>query len=178
MNTKSVLSKLGQNETKAVHMKTIQFTVNGEGTSATVMPEESLMGVLRERLNLTGTKFGCGSGYCGSCTVIVDGEAVRSCITPATAVEGSDVLTIEGLAMNGSLHPLQDEFMKLDALQCGYCTPGMIMNAYGLLLTNPEPTREEVIIAMDENLCRCGAHGRIIEAIQNAGKRMTKTVMP
>ncbi|MEA3462806.1 MAG: (2Fe-2S)-binding protein [Bacteroidota bacterium] len=159
-------------------MKTIQFKLNGEAATVSVMPEESLMGVIREKLGLTGTKFGCGSGFCGSCTVIMDGEAVRACITPATDAEGASVLTIEGLARNGSLHPLQDEFMKLDALQCGYCTPGMIMNAYGLLLNNPEPSREEIVIAMDENLCRCGAHGRIIQAIQNAGKRMTKTVMP
>jgi aerobic-type carbon monoxide dehydrogenase small subunit (CoxS/CutS family) len=159
-------------------MKTIQFELNGETTSVSVMPEESLLGAIREQLGLTGTKFGCGSGYCGSCTVIVDGEAVRSCVTPATDVEGSAVLTIEGLAKNGSLHPLQDEFVKLDALQCGYCTPGMIMNAYGLLLSNPEPSREEVVIAMDENLCRCGAHTRIIQAIQNAGKRMTKIATP
>jgi len=159
-------------------MKTIQFTLNGETVSLSVNPEESLLGALRERLELTGTKFGCGSGFCGSCTVIMDGEAVRSCVTPAEDAEGSDILTIEGLARNGSLHPLQEEFMKLDALQCGYCTPGMIMNAYGLLLSNPEPSREEVVIAMDENLCRCGAHTRIIEAIQNAGKRMTKSVMP
>jgi len=159
-------------------MKTIQFTLNGETVSLSVNPEESLLGALRERLELTGTKFGCGSGFCGSCTVIMDGEAVRSCVTPAEDAEGSDILTIEGLARNGSLHPLQEEFMKLDALQCGYCTPGMIMNAYGLLLSNPEPSREEVVIAMDENLCRCGAHTRIIEAIQNAGKRMTKRVMP
>ena len=159
-------------------MKTIQFELNGETTKVSVMPEESLMGVLREQLGLTGTKFGCGSGYCGSCTVIVDGEAVRSCITAAADVEGSAVLTIEGLEKSGSLHPLQDEFVKLDALQCGYCTPGMIMNAYGLLLSNPEPSREEVVIAMDENLCRCGAHTRIIQAIQNAGKRMTKVATP
>jgi aerobic-type carbon monoxide dehydrogenase small subunit (CoxS/CutS family) len=159
-------------------MKTIQFTLNGETVSLSVDPEESLLGALRERLGLTGPKFGCGSGFCGSCTVIMDGEAVRSCVTPAEDAEGSDILTIEGLARNGSLHPLQEEFMKLDALQCGYCTPGMIMNAYGLLLSNPEPSREEVVIAMDENLCRCGTHTRIIEAIQNAGKRMTKSVMP
>jgi carbon-monoxide dehydrogenase small subunit len=159
-------------------MKTIQFELNGETVSVSVMPEESLLGAIREKLGLTGTKFGCGSGFCGSCTVIMDGEAVRSCITPATDAEGSTLLTIEGLARNGSLHPLQDEFVKLDALQCGYCTPGMIMNAYGLLLNNPEPSREEIVIAMDDNLCRCGAHGRIIEAIQNAGKRMTKSVMP
>jgi len=143
-----------------------------------VLEDEPLLWVLRDKLGLTGTKFGCGSGFCGSCTVIMNGEAVRSCTIAATEAAGSSILTIEGLSKNGVLHPLQDEFMKNDALQCGYCTPGMIMNAYGLLLNNPEPTREEVIIAMDENLCRCGAHGRIIEAIQKAGKRMTKIVAP
>lgn len=156
-------------------METIHFELNGKKVSVQVLPSESLMGVLREKLELTGTKFGCGSGFCGSCTVILNDEAVRSCITPAVDAEGAFILTVEGLASNGNLHPLQDEFVKQDALQCGYCTPGMIMNAYGLLLSNPEPSREEVILAMDENLCRCGAHGRIIDAIMNAGKRM-KTI--
>ena len=155
-------------------MKTVQFELNGSQVSVEVQDGESLMWVIREQLGLTGTKFGCGEGYCGSCTVIVNGEAVRSCTMPATEAAGSSVLTIEGLSSNGKLHPLQEEFVKNDALQCGYCTPGMIMNAYGLLLTNPDPTREEVVTAMDENLCRCGVHGRIIESIQNAGKKMKK----
>jgi carbon-monoxide dehydrogenase small subunit len=159
-------------------MNTVQFELNGSPVSVEVHEDEPLLWVLRDKLELTGTKFGCGSGFCGSCTVILNGEAVRSCTIAASEAAGSSVLTIEGLARNGSLHPLQEEFMKHDALQCGYCTPGMIMNAYGLLLSNPEPTREEVIIAMDENLCRCGAHGRIIEAIQKAGKRMSKSVSP
>jgi aerobic-type carbon monoxide dehydrogenase small subunit (CoxS/CutS family) len=159
-------------------MKSVQFELNGKSVSVDVLEDEPLLWVLRDKLGLTGTKFGCGSGFCGSCTVIMNGEAVRSCTIAATEAAGSSILTIEGLSKNGVLHPLQDEFMKNDALQCGYCTPGMIMNAYGLLLNNPEPTREEVIIAMDENLCRCGAHGRIIEAIQKAGKRMTKIVAP
>jgi carbon-monoxide dehydrogenase small subunit len=159
-------------------MNTVQFELNGSPVSVEVHEDEPLLWVLRDKLELTGTKFGCGSGFCGSCTVILNGEAVRSCTIAASEAAGSSVLTIEGLARNGSLHPLQEEFMKHDALQCGYCTPGMIMNAYGLLLSNPEPTREEVIIAMDENLCRCGAHGRIIEAIQKAGVRMSKSVAP
>jgi len=158
-------------------MKTIQFELNGETVRVSVLPDEPLLWVIRDKLELTGTKFGCGEGYCGSCTVLMDQMAVRSCITLATEAEGKSVLTIEGLAKNGELHPLQEEFMKLDALQCGYCTPGMIMNAYALLLTNPEPSREDIIIAMDENLCRCGTHTRIIQAIQNAGKRMTKKVL-
>ncbi|MGW8317571.1 MAG: (2Fe-2S)-binding protein [Bacteroidales bacterium] len=159
-------------------MNTVQFELNGSQVSVEVYEDQPLLWVIRDQLGLTGTKFGCGAGFCGSCTVIMNGEAVRSCSLLATEAAGSQILTIEGLSSNGTLHPLQEEFAKLDALQCGYCTPGMIMNAYGLLLSNPEPTREEVIIAMDENLCRCGAHGRIIQAIQNAGERMKKAVAP
>jgi len=159
-------------------MNTVQFELNGSQVSVEVYEDQPLLWVIRDQLGLTGTKFGCGSGFCGSCTVIMNGEAVRSCTLLATDAAGSQILTIEGLSRDGTLHPLQEEFAKLDALQCGYCTPGMIMNAYGLLLSNPEPTREEVVIAMDENLCRCGTHGRIIQAIQNAGKRMKKAVAP
>lgn len=155
-------------------MKTVQFELNGNPVSVEVSEDEPLLWVIRQQLGLTGTKFGCGMGFCGSCTVILNGEAVRSCTYPAADAAGSKVLTIEGLSSNGELHPLQEEFVKNDALQCGYCTPGMIMNAYGLLLQNPEPTHEEVVIAMDDNFCRCGAHGRIIKAIQNAGKQMKK----
>ncbi len=159
-------------------MKTVQFELNGKSVSVTADESEPLLWVIRQQLGLTGTKFGCGEGFCGSCTVIMNGEAVRSCTLPAVNAAGSMVLTIEGLSKNGELHPLQEEFVKNDALQCGFCTPGMIMNAYGLLLQNPEPTREEVIIGMDENLCRCGAHGRIIESIQKAGLQMKKSVTP
>jgi aerobic-type carbon monoxide dehydrogenase small subunit (CoxS/CutS family) len=155
-------------------MKTVQFELNGSPVSVTVNEDEPLLWVIREQLGLTGTKFGCGEGFCGSCTVIMNDEAVRSCTLPAVDAAGSKILTIEGLSKNGKLHPLQEEFIKNDALQCGYCTPGMIMNAYGLLLNNPEPTREEVVIGMDENLCRCGTHTRIIRAIQSAGKQMKK----
>jgi aerobic-type carbon monoxide dehydrogenase small subunit (CoxS/CutS family) len=155
-------------------MKTVQFELNGRPVSVSVQEDEPLLWVIREQLGLTGTKFGCGSGFCGSCTVIMNGEAVRSCSVAAEEAAGSKVLTIEGLSENEKLHPLQEEFIKNDALQCGYCTPGMIMNAYGLLLHNPEPSREEVIISMDDNFCRCGTHGRIIEAILNAGKQMKK----
>ena len=157
-------------------MKTVQFELNGKSVSVSANEDEPLLRVIRQQLGLTGTKFGCGSGFCGSCTVIMNGEAVRSCTLPAIEAAGTKVLTIEGLSNNGSLHPLQEEFVKSDALQCGFCTPGMIMNAYGLLLKNPEPTNEEVVIAMDENLCRCDAHGRIIQAIQNAGLHMKKSV--
>ena len=159
-------------------MKTVQFKLNGKSVSVNAHEDEPLLWVIRQQLGFTGTKFGCGSGFCGSCTVIMNGEAVRSCTLPALEAAGSSVLTFEGLSKNGNIHPLQEEFVKNDALQCGFCTPGMIMNAYGLLLKNPEPSHEEVVIAMDENLCRCGAHGRIIESIQNAGKKMKKSVTP
>ena len=135
------------------------------------------MWVIRNELGLTGTKFGCGLGFCGSCTVILDDEAVRSCMIPVSDVEGRKVLTIEGLEKDGKLNPIQKAFMDIDALQCGYCTPGMIMNAYGLLLKNPEPSRKEVIEGMEDNLCRCGTYGRIIQAIQEAGKEMKRGVL-
>ena len=150
--------------------ETIKFEINGSPTQLSLDPNTILMWALRNDLSLTGTKFGCGLGFCGSCTVILDGEPVRSCMIPLSDVKGKKVITIEGLAKNGSLHPIQKAFMKNDALQCGYCTPGMIMNAYGLLLKNPEPSRQEVIDAMEDNLCRCGTYGRINESIQTAGK--------
>ena len=155
-----------------IMIETIKFEINGNPTELSTDPNNLLMWVLRNELGLTGTKFGCGLGFCGACTVILNNEPVRSCMLPVSDVAGQKVLTIEGLAKNGSLHPIQKAFVENDALQCGYCTPGMIMNAYGLLLKNPEPTRKEVIDGMEDNLCRCGAYGRIIEAIQNAGKEM------
>ena len=150
----------------------IRFTLNGKKTDITLDPTLTLLWVIRDQFGLTGTKYGCGEGFCGACTVIMDGEAVRSCMLPVAGVAGSQVMTIEGLSSNGQLHPLQNAFMEKDALQCGFCTPGMIMNAYGLLIANPEPSRKEVVEAMEENLCRCGAHIRIIEAIQAAGQEM------
>ena len=150
----------------------IQFTLNGKPTSVNVDGDRMLLWVLRTDLGLTGTKFGCGENLCGACTVIVDKEAVRSCQLPVREVRGKHVTTIEGLAKDGKLHPLQQAFADHDALQCGYCTPGMIMTAYGLLLKKPKPTRDEIIAGMDDNLCRCGAHKRIIEAIESASKTM------
>jgi aerobic-type carbon monoxide dehydrogenase small subunit (CoxS/CutS family) len=150
----------------------IKFELNGSPVEITVDPSSILLWVLRNDLGHTGTKFGCGMGFCGSCTVIMNGEPVRSCTTSVSDAKGKKVLTIEGLAKNGSLHPIQKEFMALDAVQCGYCTPGMIMNAYGLLIKNPEPSKTEVIEAMEDNLCRCGTYGRIIQAIQKAGLQM------
>ena len=158
-------------------IETIKFELNGSPTQLSTDPNNLLMWVLRNELGLTGTKFGCGLGFCGSCSVILDDEAVRSCMIPVSDVAGRSVLTIEGLEKNGALHPIQKAFMEMDALQCGYCTPGMIMNAYGLLIRNPEPTRREIIEGMEENLCRCGTYGRIIEAIQKAGKEMKGGVL-
>jgi len=150
----------------------VQFNLNGRDTEITIDPTLTLLWVLREQFGLTGTKYGCGIGFCGACTIILNNEAVRSCLLPFGDVAGKKVLTIEGLAVNGKPHPIQKAFMEHDALQCGYCTPGMIMHAYGLLLKNPEPSRQEVIDGMEENLCRCGAHIRIIEAIQSAAREM------
>jgi aerobic-type carbon monoxide dehydrogenase small subunit (CoxS/CutS family) len=152
--------------------KTIRFELNGRPTTVQVNEDRMLLWVLRTELGLTGTKYGCGEGFCGSCTVLVDGEAVRSCQHPMKEVAEKDVLTIEGLAKNGNLHPIQAAFVEHDALQCGFCTPGMILSAYSLLLSNPRPTRQEVIDHMDDNLCRCGAHTRIVKAIQSAARDM------
>lgn len=153
-------------------IETINFELNGKPESFSFESDMILLWVLRTDFGLTGTKFGCGLGFCGACTVLLDGEAVRSCMIPVSEADGKKVVTIEGLARDGSLHPLQQAFVRNDALQCGYCTPGMIMNAYGLLLRNPEPSRKEIIEGMEENLCRCGAHIRIIKAIQEAGVEM------
>lgn len=156
--------------------QSISFKLNSKPVTVEVEGEESLLTVIREYLDFTGTKFGCGLGDCGACTVVIDNEALRSCMLAVENVSGMNILTIEGLETNGSLHPLQKAFVEKDALQCGFCTPGMIMNAYGLLLKNPIPTRDEVINGMEENLCRCGSYNRIIEAIQLAGKEMNKNL--
>jgi aerobic-type carbon monoxide dehydrogenase small subunit (CoxS/CutS family) len=148
--------------------RTIRFTLNGKPVSLSADPERMLLWVLRTDLGLTGTKFGCGEGFCGACTVIVNGEAVRSCQTPLKSVEGKKVLTIEGLEKNGRLHPLQEAFMKHDALQCGYCTPGMILTAYSLLQSKRRPGEKDILDALEGNLCRCGAHQRIVTAVQDA----------
>jgi carbon-monoxide dehydrogenase small subunit len=133
---------------------------------------QTLLWAIRSSLDMTGTKFGCGFGYCGACTVLIDNEPVRSCLTMADYVEGRNVVTIEGLAQNGDMHPVQKAFVEHDAMQCGFCTPGMIMNAVGLLKRNPEPTRQEIIDDMQENLCRCGSYSRILDAIESAAQAM------
>jgi aerobic-type carbon monoxide dehydrogenase small subunit (CoxS/CutS family) len=148
--------------------RTISFTLNGKPARVTVDDERMLLWVLRSDLGLTGTKFGCGAALCGACTVIVDKQAVRSCSTPVKDIAGKQVLTIEGLSQEGRLHAIQEAFLKHHAFQCGYCTSGMILNAYALLLKTRRPTRDEIIRHMDDNLCRCGSHIRIVEAIQEA----------
>lgn len=150
----------------------ITFSLNGKKTEALLDTSQTLLWVLRDHFGLTGTKFGCGMGYCGSCTVLIDNEPVRSCSIPLRDVAGKKVVTIEGLAQKGKLHPVQKAFVEHDALQCGFCTPGMIMNATGLLLRNPSPTTEEIKAGMEDNLCRCGAHVRIIEAVHTAAAEM------
>lgn len=152
--------------------KVIHFTLNGEKVSFTMDRDYTLLWVLRNHFGLTGTKYGCGIGFCGSCTVLVDKEPVRSCSVPVSDVEGHQVVTIEGLSVNGHLHFLQEAFVKHDALQCGYCTPGMILTAYGLLSKNPDPTYDEIVEGMEDNLCRCGSHVRVIKAIQTASEEM------
>ena len=154
--------------------KNIKFILNHKPVQLNVDPDRMLLWVLRTDLGLTGPKYGCGEALCGACTVLVDNEAVRSCQTSIKEVEGKSVITIEGLSKNDKPHPLQEAFMNHDALQCGYCTPGMILNAYAFLLKNPRPTRAEIIENMDDNLCRCGAHKRIIEAIESAAKVMER----
>ena len=146
----------------------ISFRLNGMPIQLHVDGDRSLLWVLRTDLGLTGTKYGCGESLCGARTVVVGREAVRSCRLPVKAVRGKDVTTIEGLEKDGRLHPLQEAFADLGGLQCGFCTPGMIMNAYALLLKTPKPTRGQIVAAMDDNLCRCAAHQRIVQAIERA----------
>jgi len=156
--------------------KTIRFSFNGKQTALEVEEERMFLWVLRTELGLTGTKSGCGEGFCGSCTVLVDGKPERSCQLPMSGIAGKKVVTIEGLASNGKLHPIQAAFVEHDALQCGFCTPGMILSAYGLLLEVPKPTRQQILDHMEDNLCRCGAHVRIVKAIEMAASEMRKGV--
>lgn len=152
--------------------ESIHFKLNDKPVSMTVDGERMLLWVLRTDLGITGPKYGCGEGLCGACTVLVDNEAVLSCQTPVREVKGKEVITIEGLARNGRLHPLQKAFIKHGALQCGFCTPGMILKAHSLLSHNPRPSREEIIEGMNENLCRCGTHMRVVQAIQTSAREM------
>jgi aerobic-type carbon monoxide dehydrogenase small subunit (CoxS/CutS family) len=151
--------------------RTVSFTLNGKPVRLETDDGRTLLWVLRTDLGLTGTKYGCGESLCGACTVVVGKEAVRSCQLPVRVVRGKEVTTIEGLEQDGRLHPLQEAFADVGGLQCGFCTPGMIMNAYGLLLKTPKPTRSQIVTAMDDNLCRCAAHHRIVKAIEEASAR-------
>jgi len=152
--------------------RSIAFTLNGAPRTMTVDDQRMLLWVLRDDLGLTGAKYGCGEGLCGTCTVLVDNQAVRSCTAPVREIAGKKVLTIEGLEKDGALHPLQQAFVEERAYQCGFCTPGMIMNACALLLRSPRPSAAEIIRQMDDNLCRCGSHVRIIRAVQAAAAAM------
>ena len=146
----------------------ISFRLNDGPMTLRTNGDRPLLWVLRTDLGLTGAKFGCGEGHCGACTVLVDDEAIAACQISIAEVAGSNVRTIEGLSTGGQLHPIQEAFIAHDALQCGFCTPGMIIKAYGLLVANPTPSRQEILDGMEDNLCRCGAHVRIVEAIQTA----------
>ena len=149
-----------------------ELHVNGRSHPIDANPDRTLLDVLRSDLSLSGAKYGCGEGKCGACTVLIDGKAIRSCKTRVDATQGKKIETIEGLAQGETLHPVQAAFLKHGAMQCAYCTPGMIMSAVALLRDTPEPTREEVIREMNGNICRCGTYNRIIAAIQSAGKNM------
>lgn len=146
----------------------MDLLVNGRHSRVAVEPERPLLWVLRNELNLTGAKYGCGEGQCGACTVLIDGAAHRSCITPVGSVAGKKITTIEGLASGGALHPLQEAFLQCDAMQCGYCTPGMIMSSVALLHEKPAPSASDIKQALEGNICRCGTYNKIIAAVQNA----------
>ncbi len=152
--------------------KIISFKLNGKDVRLSSSPERMLLWILRSDLEHTGTKYSCGEGFCGACTVLVNNEAVLSCQYPIQNVNGKKVITIEGLQKNGDLHPLQTAFIQHNALQCGFCTPGMILGAYSLLLKNPQPSYREIVESMEIYLCRCGSYNRIIQAIQTAARTM------
>ena len=147
--------------------------VNGVTRPVDADAQSSLLSVLREQLDLTGTKYGCGEGQCGACTVLIDGVPQRSCLTPVAEAEGKAITTIEGLTQGDRLHPLQEAFLAEEAMQCAYCTSGMIMSAVGLLRTDPNPTETKIKEALDGNICRCGTHPRIVAAVQRAARLMT-----
>lgn len=153
---------------------TTELHINGTRRRIDAGSERSLLSVLRDDLDLTGSKYGCGEGQCGACTVLIDGQAARSCITTVAAAAGKKITTIEGLERNGRLHPLQESFLEADALQCGYCTPGMIMSGLALLARNANPSEQEIVRFMEGNICRCGSHPRIVTAIRKAALAMKR----
>ena len=156
-------------------MSAIHLAINGKPYTVDVNPQTSLLTVLREHLDLTGSKYGCGEGQCGACTVLIDGKAQRSCVTRVGSVTGKKITTIEGLAHGDRLHPVQQAFLDAGAMQCAYCTSGMIMSAVALLDRNPNPQPKEIIEFMDGNVCRCGTYPRIVSAIQKAAKAPRET---
>ncbi len=151
-------------------MATIQLAINGRSYTVDADPQTSLLTVLREYLDLTGSKYGCGEGMCGACTVLIDGKAQRSCVTRVGSIAQRKITTIEGLASGDHLHPVQEAFLEAGAMQCGYCTSGMIMSAVALLQKNPNPQEKDIVDFMDGNVCRCGTYPRIVSAIQRAAK--------
>jgi len=152
--------------------ETIRFKLNDREAELVTDPNQILLWVLRNHFGLTGTKYGCGIGFCGACTVLIDSEPVRSCMIPVSDVAGKNVVTIEGLSTGEKLHPVQQAFIDHDALQCGFCTPGMVLTAVGMLGKNPSPTRDEIVNGLEDNLCRCGAHARIVDAVKDAAESM------
>ena len=171
----SLDSALSDGRTREVILKELELLINGVKRRVAADDERSLLSVLREELDLTGTKYGCGEGRCGACTVLLDGQPVRSCRTPAVTVAGRQVTTVEGLERDGRLHPLQEAFLEVGAMQCGYCIAGMIMSGVGLLEKNPRPTEEEIVRAMTGNVCRCGTYPRVVAAIQRAAANAVST---
>jgi aerobic-type carbon monoxide dehydrogenase small subunit (CoxS/CutS family) len=154
--------------------RSVHFTLNRKAVALLTDEDRTLLWVLRIDFALTGTKYGCGAGFCGACTIIADSKAIRSCQTPLKAVEGQDLITIEGMAVNGNLHPLQQAFIDHGAFQCGYCTSGMLMTAADFLAHTPHPTPAAIVAQMDNNLCRCGAQQRIVAAIGAAASSLAK----
>ncbi len=152
--------------------RSVSFTLNSKPVRVTTDDQRPLLWVLRSDLGLTGTRFGCGEALCGACTVLVDNEPVRSCAARVGDVDRKTVTTVEGLAREGRLHPLQEAFIRHNAFQCGYCTSGMLLSAYALLLKIPLPSRDQILEQMDDNLCRCGSHARVVQAIQTAALAM------
>jgi aerobic-type carbon monoxide dehydrogenase small subunit (CoxS/CutS family) len=153
-------------------MPNIELQINGKRVSVAYPPDTPLLYVLRDELGLTGTKYGCGEGMCGACTVLLDGTARRSCQIPASAATGKAITTIEGLPKNGTLHPVQQAFLDAGAFQCAYCTSGMIMSTVSMLRANSNPTDEQIVQSLQGNICRCGTHPRILEAVHNAAKKL------
>ncbi|HKA36890.1 MAG TPA: (2Fe-2S)-binding protein [Thermoanaerobaculia bacterium] len=155
-------------------MSEVVVRVNGVARSVEAPPDETLLSVLRNRLELTGTKYGCGEGQCGACTVLVNGKATRSCQLPVSEAANKEITTIEGLAPAGQLHPVQAAFLEVEAFQCGYCTPGMVMGAAALLAANANPGKDEIVRQMSGHICRCGTYPRILAAVQRAASKTKK----